>query len=109
MPAYNDADVQAATKATIGHRGEQCQTGWLCQCGFTGDTASLDDHFASLVLDAVAPAIAARAKAEALREHAADLMAAVADFSEISWERLNNESVARLALNRADEIERATP
>jgi hypothetical protein len=88
MSAYTDADVQALM-SFLAREGIACGP-------------KLSDR----ILDVVAPAIVARAKAEALREHAADLMAAVADFSEISWERLNNESVARLALNRADEIKR---
>lgn len=96
---YTDADMQAATKATIGHRAETCLTGWLCQCGFTGDIASLDDHYASLVLDAVAPAIAARALREAARNvRGSDL---VPDIP--------RSKVRKFLNDRADEIERATP
>ena len=89
---YTAADMQAATKATIGHRAETCLTGWLCQCGFTGDIASLDDHYASLVLDAVAPAIAART----LRNEARFVSKLRASTS---------KHVAAYLSDRADEIE----
>jgi len=75
MAAYTDADVQAATHVFLkAHRDND----------FEQDMRA--------VLDAVAPAIAARAKAEALREAAIDI--------------LDTRGERKWLLNRADEIER---
>lgn len=94
QPAYTDADVQAARNAW--HR------------------ESLDSNVTEVVravLDAVAPAIAARAKAEALREAGTVYESYVRD----AWwrddslfhanGRFHGEQAAEWMQKRADEIE----
>lgn len=92
MSAYTDADVRAAAEAIGGNRPPDVPGRW-----------ALDD--ARTALDAVVPAIVARAKAEALREFSDRTMRA----SEELRDAATCLSIALDADHRADEIERATP
>jgi hypothetical protein len=90
MSAYTDADVQRAVDAIDKH----CE--WSKD--WASDTALC---IATDILPVVAPAIAARAKAEALREESERMFVhcTARSFSGVrEWFR-----------DRADEIERATP
>ena len=82
MPAHTDADVQAAAKA-------------IARLSIQGTASWLD--YSRAAVDAVAPAIAARAKAKALR----DAAWAIPGFDGIR----THGDAARWLRDRADEIE----
>lgn len=88
MPAYTDTDVQAAIAAYWGD-----------------DTEGLTDLFMVRAIGAVAPAIAARAKAEALREVIEESAITIPDA--LGW-KVGVVYVEDL-LTFADELERNSP